>query len=201
MIAFKLKTGTIVPACITVAIVAGIIAVAEDASLVMRALTAKAKARSAMKYKEWDLYDSLPDGWKFCKAAGSPLCGYEFASSGSPLKGGKTALVKVPRGTNEYRQTETKIEAPKEKPQEPIDENCSRTLNNLARLKFQERMMADILIDLQVCEIEGWCKTEYIREIRRLVYGLLRNASKGIEMKKRQGQFVLNLDAPCGAST
>ena len=29
-----------------------------------------------------------------------------------------------------------------------------------------ERLYKDILFDLQVCEIEGWDKTEYIRMLR-----------------------------------
>jgi hypothetical protein len=193
---------TIVPVCITVAIVAGIIADAEDASLAMRVLTAKAKARNAMKYKEWDLYDSLPDGWRFHKACGSPLTGYEFANNGkSLLKGGKLALVFVGRGENKYHPQGIIKEEQKSKPVQEIDENYCRVVNALARKKFQQRMLHDILIDLQICEIEGWCKTEYIRELRRLIGSLLRNSGREILLSKSSDQISLMLDLPCGAST
>lgn len=42
-------------------------------------------------------------------------------------------------------------------------------LNNLARMQAITRLEADILQDMMVCDIEGWDKTEYIRQL----YGLL----------------------------
>ena len=48
------------------------------------------------KYKDWDLVDELPEGWKIDKTAGSPLNGYEFITNGkSVLNGQKRALLKV----------------------------------------------------------------------------------------------------------
>lgn len=186
------------------AIVVGIIAVVAVVFLAMRVLIAKEEMRSAMKYKEWDLYDSLPDGWRFHKVCGSPLCGYEFANNGkSILNGGKLALVFVGRGDNKYTpqgdsQAKQKIEPT---PKQEIDENYLRVVNTLARKKFQQRMLQDILIDLQICEIEGWCKTEYIRELRRLIGSLLRNSGREILLSKTSDQISLMLDLPCGAST
>lgn len=46
-------------------------------------------------YKEWPLYDFLPDGYRIDKTCGSPLHGYEFATNGSILKGGKRILVRA----------------------------------------------------------------------------------------------------------
>lgn len=47
------------------------------------------------KYKDWELFENLPNGWRIDKTCGSPLTGYEFCISGSVLKGGKRALVRV----------------------------------------------------------------------------------------------------------
>ena len=47
------------------------------------------------EYKGWPCYEEIPDGWHIDKTAGSPLHGYEFIINGSPLRGGKRALVRV----------------------------------------------------------------------------------------------------------
>lgn len=49
------------------------------------------------------------------------------------------------------------------------DPKTPKVLNDLARHKMMVRVEADILADMQVCEIEGWDKTEYIR----MLYGIL----------------------------
>ena len=152
------------------------------------------------KYKDWDLFDSLPDGFRFDRHCGSPICGYEFAVNASPLRGGRRVLVRVDRGKNEYRASERKVESPKEEPMSEMDPDAPRVLNALARKRFQERMLRDILIDLQICEIEGWCKTEYIRELRRLIGGLLRKEIRPVAVMENS-QLAFRLDSPCGAST
>ena len=38
----------------------------------------------------------------------------------------------------------------------------AKPLNELARHQMIARLLADIAVDLQVCEIEGWDKGEYI---------------------------------------
>ena len=121
------------------------------------------------KYKGWDLLDSLPDGWKFDKNTGSPLFGYDFATNGkSPLRGQKRALVFVGKGANKFEHKKCESEKA-EKKNVVIDEAYVRTVNELARKKFEQKILADIAIDLTICEIEGWCKMEYIRELRRLL--------------------------------
>ena len=50
-----------------------------------------------------------------------------------------------------------------------IGEGANKKLNDLARLKMQERLLRDIATDLAVCEIEGWSKTEYINELKSLI--------------------------------
>ena len=126
--------------------------------------------------QNWELLDNLPDGWRIDKSAGSPLCGYEFCTNGSPLKAGyKRALVKVERaGETEFPILEElpKIEKQQESTQ-VIDEKYLKAVNTLARKKFEERLLNDIRVDLMVCEIEGWSKTEYINELKRLIDSMM----------------------------
>lgn len=57
------------------------------------------------------------------------------------------------------------------------DKENARALNQLARHKMILRLLSDIRIDLEICEIEGWDKMEYItmlyNELERLVGGIL----------------------------
>lgn len=47
-------------------------------------------------YRDWELYEVLPSGWKIDKHCGSPLFGYDFCTDGkSIINGGKRALVKT----------------------------------------------------------------------------------------------------------
>jgi hypothetical protein len=137
-----------------------------------------------MKYKDWDLLESLPDGWKIDKSCGSPLNGYSFATNGkSILNGGVRVLVKVERKPVNYEYLKPEVirnENSGEKQEVVIDENYVRTVNDLARKKFEQRLLSDLMIDLTICEIEGWCKMEYIRELRRLLASIARRKSISI---------------------
>lgn len=44
-----------------------------------------------------------------------------------------------------------------------------RAFNRLAREKMKLRLLADIRMDLMVCELEGWDKLEYLDELLALV--------------------------------
>lgn len=46
---------------------------------------------------------------------------------------------------------------------------CAKALNDLARHQAILRLEADILMDMHICEIEGWDRTEYIRMIQKLI--------------------------------
>lgn len=46
------------------------------------------------------------------------------------------------------------------------DKDTAKRLNDLARHEAIVRLLNDIRIDMEICEIEGWDKTEYIRMIR-----------------------------------
>jgi hypothetical protein len=48
----------------------------------------------------------------------------------------------------------------------------AKTVNELARLKFQEQILKEIQFDLMVCEIEKWDKKEYINQLKELINSL-----------------------------
>lgn len=39
----------------------------------------------------------------------------------------------------------------------------------MARQRFKLKMLADIRCDIMICEIEGWGKSEYLDEIKKLI--------------------------------
>ena len=68
--------------------------------------------------------------------------------------------------------TEAKpVEAPKPTEPDPPDPVPfpAKSVNRLARDRFKEQILKDILFDLTVCEIEGWDKLEYITELKKLI--------------------------------
>lgn len=42
-------------------------------------------------------------------------------------------------------------------------------MNDLARHATILRLLNDIRVDMEICEIEGWDKTEYIRTLRKML--------------------------------
>lgn len=48
-----------------------------------------------------------------------------------------------------------------------MDKDIAKHLNSLAKHKMIVRLLADIALDLQVCEIEGWDKREYIAMLHK----------------------------------
>ena len=49
------------------------------------------------------------------------------------------------------------------------DKDTARALNDLARHKAIVRILNDLRIDMEICEIEGWDKREYLNLIRQLL--------------------------------
>ena len=52
---------------------------------------------------------------------------------------------------------------------ERTENQIAKTLNDLARHKMILKLYQDILIDLTICDIEGWDKKEYIRQLQELI--------------------------------
>lgn len=57
-----------------------------------------------------------------------------------------------------------------------IGDEAPRKLQELARHQIITRLYADILVDMQVCEIEGWDKMEFIRQLQTAINSLGRKA-------------------------
>lgn len=51
----------------------------------------------------------------------------------------------------------------------PDTPEARKALNNLAREQIKLRLLADISLDLAVCEIEGWNKLEYLNELKSMI--------------------------------
>jgi len=49
------------------------------------------------------------------------------------------------------------------------DKETAKALNDLARHKAIVRILNDIRMDMEICEIEGWDKNEYLNLIRQLL--------------------------------
>jgi hypothetical protein len=131
---------------------------------------------SISKYRDWDILEYLPEGWVIDKTAGSPAPNTVFiTNSKSVLNGQKRALLKVQAkqdiniSKNEIPKVNHFVEANKmiEKTEIPIFP--AKTVNDLARLKFKEQLLKEIMFDLMVCEIEKWDKKEYINEIKKML--------------------------------
>ena len=53
------------------------------------------------------------------------------------------------------------------------DEDTARVLNDLARHTAIVRILSDIRMDMEICEIEGWDKNEYLNLIRQLLKSIV----------------------------
>lgn len=72
--------------------------------------------------------------------------------------------------------------APKLTPDTPA---TRRAFNRLAREKMKLRLLADIRMDLMVCELEGWDKLEYLDELLALVEELRKGGWRKINADRR----------------
>ncbi len=130
---------------------------------------------STSKYRDWDILEDLPEGWLIDKTAGSPAPNTVFITNGkSVLNGQKRALLKVEakRDINISKNEIVKhhiVEVNEMIDKTEIPIFPAKTVNDLARLKFKEQLLKEIMFDLMVCEIEKWDKKEYINEIKKLL--------------------------------
>ena len=49
------------------------------------------------------------------------------------------------------------------------DKKTAKALNDLARHTAILRILKDVRIDMEICEIEGWDKNEYLNLIKQLL--------------------------------
>ena len=121
-------------------------------------------------YNGWHIYTEIPDGWWVDKSVGAPIANHEFIVNGSPLKGGKRALLKLPsRAPIEPNYERVEVNQPAEKVIAEMHKDAPKMMNRLAREKMKERLLKDIRADLIVCELEGWDKREYLNDLIELI--------------------------------
>ena len=125
-------------------------------------------------YRGWALLDEMPDGWAIDRTCGSPLHGYEVITNRkSMLSGNQRALLRIDVVATDGQVHAVRPYQPaEEKPKQEINEKYMRTMNQLARKKFEEHLLMDIRIDLAICDIEGWDKREYLNELKKLIDGI-----------------------------
>ena len=117
----------------------------------------------------WPKFDVMPEGWRLDKTSGSPVSGYEFATDGrSIINGGKRALVAI-RPQSVAQKIYPEIVAPELREQKPIDKATRKAMNDLARAKFKEHLLKDLSVDLIICKMEGWDKSQYVEELHALI--------------------------------
>ena len=151
---------------------------------------------STSKYRYWYILEELPKGWSIDKTAGSPAPNTVFITNGKSVLSGKQerALLKVEvkRDINVSKNEIVKhhiVEANEmiEKPEIPIFP--AKTVNDLARLKFKEQLLKEIMFDLMVCEIEKWDKKKYINELKKLLNGIDTSNKKKVNVKSLPDLF------------
>jgi hypothetical protein len=54
-----------------------------------------------------------------------------------------------------------------------MDAETRRALQVLAREELKLRVLQDVLIDIQVCRLEGWDPREFARELVALIKGVV----------------------------
>ena len=59
--------------------------------------------------------------------------------------------------------------------------------NQLAREQTKRRLLADLLMDLQVCRIEGWEPDEYVCDLKNLIDDAFRRIMRREPERLRQG--------------
>lgn len=52
-----------------------------------------------------------------------------------------------------------------------VEAGSERKLQELARHEMILRLYKDILMDMEICEVEGWDKLEYLRQLQEVING------------------------------
>lgn len=72
-----------------------------------------------------------------------------------------------------------------------VEAGSERKLQELARHEMILRLYKDILMDMEICEVEGWDRLEYLKQLQEVINGFFER-SKGVhgnagELGKDQG--------------
>lgn len=132
---------------------------------------------------EWDVYDQLPEGWHIVSDCAPHMSGLVFIRPKDYLKAGaKSGRISLlreqpaspvqPKPVQQPEPVQPETLPVQQPPQPPTASTApypAKSVNDLARLKFKQKMLLEIQFDLMVCEVEGWDKRAYINELRRLL--------------------------------
>ena len=133
-------------------------------------------------YMSWAILDEMPDGWVVDKTAGSPVARTVFITNGkSPISGQqKRALLRVKPTIRKEEEPVLDSKLDSCKSDEPEKEYVfpAKSVNELARARFKEQLLKDIMFDMMVCEIEGWNKLDYINELKSLINSINTNKNE-----------------------
>lgn len=56
----------------------------------------------------------------------------------------------------------------------PDTPEMRRLLNRAAREQLKQRLLADVLMDMNICKIEGWDRLEFVNELMELLAAIRR---------------------------
>ena len=56
-----------------------------------------------------------------------------------------------------------------------IGDDAPKVFNRLAREQMKMKLLDDVLVDLMICDLEGWDQREYIEELHELIDGIGRD--------------------------
>ena len=122
---------------------------------------------------ELQKYDDMPEGWRIDTSWGSPEHGYAPICNGkSMLNGGKKGLLLRNVGPviqEPCRVINMQVCAPVVKMTKDETREAAEVTNKLAREKFKEKLLQEILFDMSVCKIEGWPIKQYATELKMLI--------------------------------
>jgi hypothetical protein len=131
-------------------------------------------------FNGWPIVKSIPEGWSVDKTTGSPLSGHVFITNGkSVLNGQERSLLQVSKGivsgASQKQMSSNKVDEVAFKSdltsydQQVRDAGFRKTVNDMARERFKLNLLKDIMCDLTICEIEGWDKADYIKQIKKMI--------------------------------
>jgi hypothetical protein len=118
-------------------------------------------------------FETMPDGWRLDSSWGSPVSGYAPICDGvSRLRGGRKGLLKIAETVEEpaaQRPAQKPPETPKAVETVEDAKATAWVQNELARAQMKHRLMADLLMDLRICQLEGWPADEYVCGLKELI--------------------------------
>jgi hypothetical protein len=118
-------------------------------------------------------FDTMPDGWRLDSTWGSPVPGYVPICDGvSRLRGGRKGLLKITQ-TVDAPAAQPPAQKPLKPPKkvETVEDAkaAAWVQNELARAQMKRRLMADLLMDLRICQLEGWPADDYVCSLKYLI--------------------------------